>query len=262
LDISPLHPGYRHFSQLPLSMRVLYSAALCILGLGYLFALINIFFTYAGKDGDASSVSYEDMVIAYSGSGKDSRLESALRGSMAAMLPREEVATIIGWVQKGTPRPAFESDVRPVFDKRCLQCHDGANPHLPNLNGYDNVKKVTEKDTGTPLGTLVKVSHIHLFGLTFIFFLMGTIFTHAYVRPVWLKCAIVSLPFLSIAVDIFSWYITKLYHPFAYVVMASGAVTGMCFGLMFFLSMWQMWLGKTPAAVKERAAQGSLANVG
>ena len=262
MNKTSLHPGYLHFSQLPLSMRVLYSAALCILGLGYVFALINIFFTYAGKDGDPSSVSYEDMVIAYSGSGKDSRLESALRGSMAAMLPREEVATIIGWVQKGTPRPAFESDVRAVFDKRCMACHDGSNPHLPNLNGYDNVKKVTEKDTGTPLATLVKVSHIHLFGLTFIFFLMGSIFTHAYVRPVWLKCAIVSLPFLSIAVDIFSWYITKLYHPFAYVVMASGAVTGMCFGLMFFLSMWQMWLGKTPAAVRERAAEGSLANVG
>ena len=262
MDNTHLHPGFQHFSQLPLSLRMLYSAALCILGLGYVFALINIFFTYAGKDGEASSVSYEDMVIAYSGSGKDSRLESALRGSMAAMLPKEEVKTIIGWVQKGTARAPFESDVRPLLDKRCLQCHDGSNPHLQNLNGYDNVKKVTEKDTGTPLATLVKVSHIHLFGLTFIFFLVGSIFSHAYLRPVWLKCAIVVLPFLSIAVDILSWYITKYYHPFAYVVMASGAVTGMCFGLMFFLSRWQMWLGKAPAAVRERAAAGGLANVG
>lgn len=262
MEKSPLHPGYQHFSQLPLSLRMLYSAALCILGLGYVFALINIFFTYAGKDGDPSSVSYEDMVIAYSGSGKDSRLESALRGSMAAMLPKEEVKTIIGWVQKGAARPAFDADVRPVLDKRCMQCHDGSNPHLPNLNGYDNLKKVTEKDTGTPLATLVKVSHIHLFGLTFIFFLVGSIFSHAYVRPVWLKCAIVVLPFFSIAADILSWYVTKYYHPFAYVVMATGAVTGMCFGLMFFFSMWQMWLGKVPASVRERAAAGGLSNVG
>ena len=262
MNRTPLHPGYQHFSQLPLSMRVLYSSALCILGLGYIFALINLFFTYAGKDGDPSSVSYEDMVIAYSGSGKDSRIESALRGSMSAMLPREEVAKIVGWVQAGTQRPAFESDIRPVLDKRCMQCHDGSNPHLPNLNGYDNVKKVTEKDTGTPLATLVKVSHIHLFGLTFIFFLVGSIFSHAYLRPVWLKCALVALPFLCIAVDVLSWYVTKYYHPFAYVVMAAGGVTGMCFGFMFFLSMWQMWLGKTPTAVAERAAEGSLANVG
>ena len=110
-----LHPGYQHFSQLPLSMRVLYSAALCILGLGYLFALINLFFTYAGKDGDSSSVSYEDMVIAYSGSGKDSRIESALRGSMSTMLPKEEVAArILDWVAAHRPRPGARARLRRV----------------------------------------------------------------------------------------------------------------------------------------------------
>jgi hypothetical protein len=243
-------------------MRFLYSGALCILGLGYVFALINLFFTYAGKDGDPSSVSYEDMVIAYSGTGKDSRLESALRGSMSAMLPKEETAKIIGWVQNGAARPAFEADVRPILEKRCLQCHDGSNPHLPAFTNYDNVQKVTEKDTGTPIQTLVKVSHIHLFGMTFIFFIVASIFTHAYVRPVWFKCALVVLPFFSIAVDILSWYVTKYFHPFAYVVMAAGGVSGLCFALMYFVSMWQMWLGKTPEAVKQRASEGALSNVG
>jgi hypothetical protein len=257
-----LHAGFHHFSQLPWSVRTLYSAALCILGLGYLFALIHLFHTYAGKDGDAKSVSYEDMVIAYSGSGKDSRLESALRGSMSAMLPKEEVVGIFAWVQKGAQRATFETELRPVLDKRCMACHDGSNPHLVNLNGYDNVKKVTEKDSGTPLATLVKVSHIHLFGLTFIFFLVGNIFTHAYLRPVWLKSLVIALPFLSIAIDIFSWYITKYYHPFAWVVMGAGAVTGMCFGFMFFVSMWQMWIGRQPAAVKRREEEGAFANVG
>ena len=259
---SPLHPGFLHFSQLPWSARVLYTSALCILGLGYLFALIHLFHTYAGKDGDPSSVSYADMVIAYSGSGKDSRLESALRGSMSAMLPKDETASIFGWVQKGAQRATFENEIRPLLDKRCMACHDGSNPHLVNLNGYDNVKKVTEKDTGTTIATLVKVSHIHLFGLTFIFFLVGNIFTHAYLRPVWLKSAVIALPFLSIALDIFSWYITKFYPPFAWVVMGSGAVTGMCFGFMFFVSIWQMWIGRQPAAVRKREEEGALANVG
>ncbi|HET7730778.1 MAG TPA: hypothetical protein VFK48_12165 [Usitatibacter sp.] len=257
-----LHPGYLHFSQLPYSLRVVYTAALCILGLGYLFALVYLFHTYSGKDGDAKSVSYEDMVIAYSGSGKDSRMEAALRGSMAVMLPKEESAAIVSWIQKGSDRAAFEGSVRPVLEKRCMTCHDGSNPHLPNLNGYDNVKKSTEKDTGTPLFTLVRVSHIHLFGLTFIFFLVGTIFSHAYLRPVWLKCAIVALPFLSIAVDVLSWYVTKYYHPFAYVVMASGAVTGLCFGFMWVVSVWQMWIGRTPAAVAAREGGAAAASVG
>lgn len=259
MNLAPLHPGYLHFSQLPYSLRVVYTAALCILGLGYLFALVYLFHTFAGKDGDPKSVSYQDMVITYSGSGKDSRLESALRGSMSVMLPKDELTVITSWVQKGADRAAYESQIRPLMDTRCMACHDGSNPHLVNLNGYDNIKKATEKDTGTPLFTLVRVSHIHLFGLTFIFFLVGTIFSHAYLRPVWLKLVVVGLPFLSIAVDIFSWYITKYYHPFAWVVMASGGVTGMCFGFMWVVSVWQMWFGRPP---KQLLAQDATANVG
>jgi len=33
---------------------------------------------------------------------------------------------------------------------------------------------VAEMDTGVSIGTLVRVSHIHLFGLTFIFFIMAS----------------------------------------------------------------------------------------
>jgi hypothetical protein len=86
---------------------------------------------------------------------------------------------------------------------------------------------------------------------------MGTIFSHAYLRPVWFKCAVVVLPFGSIAVDILSWYVTKYYHPFAWVVMASGAVTGVCFAYMWVLSMLQMWVLAPPAAVREAAHGGS-----
>ena len=57
---------------------------------------------------------------------------------------------------------------------------------------------MTERDTGTGIFTLVRVSHIHLFGLTFIFFILGTIFSHAYVRPVWFKCAVIATPFVAL----------------------------------------------------------------
>lgn len=258
-----LHPRYLHFKELPYSLRFLYTAVLCVLGLGYLFALIYLFHTYAGKDGDPSSLSYEDMVIAYSGTGKDSKLESALRGPMSVMLPKDELVSVIAWVQKGADKAAFEKDVRPILDKRCVSCHDGSNPHLPALTNYDNVKKVTEKDTGTDVFTLVRVSHIHLFGITFIFFLLGTVFSHAYVRPVWLKCTVMVAPFIALVVDVASWYITKVYHPFAWVVMAGGGVTGVSFAIMWFTSMWQLWIGKTPRYVVERmTAQDLATNVG
>lgn len=251
----PLHREFLHFSELPLSQRAVYTAALLVLGMGYLFALIYLFHTYSGKDGNPMTLSYEDIVIAYTGSGKDSRLESALRGAMAAMLPRDEVAPIIDWVKAGAERAGYEKTIRSTLDKRCMTCHDGSNPHLVNLNGFDNLKKVTERDTGTGIFTLVRVSHIHLFGLTFIFFIVGTIFSHAYVRPVWFKVLVVVLPFVAVALDVSSWYFTKLYHPFALVVMGGGGLMGLCFAFMWVVSMYQMWFAKAPAAVIHRGSQ-------
>jgi hypothetical protein len=251
-DAAPLHRLYYHFSELPYSLRVVYTATLIILALGYSFALIYIFHTYAGRDGDATSLSYQDLVIAYSGSGKGSRLESALRGPMSTMLPPDETTGIIEWLRAGADRDKYENEIRPVLDKRCMACHDGSNPHLPNLGGYDNIKKVTEVDTGADIFTLVRVSHIHLFGITFIFFLMGTIFSHAYLRPIWFKCLVVGAPFLFLSFDISAWYFTKLYHPFAVVVMGAGALMGLCFAFMWVVSMWQMWFSKVPEAVASR----------
>jgi len=249
----PLHRLYRHYSELPYSQRVLYTATLLVLGLGYLFALIYLYHTYAGRaGGNPMLLTYQDLVVAYSGSGKGSRLESALRGPMSSMLPPDEVTAVIAWVQDGAKRAGYDKDIKPMLDKRCMSCHDGSNPHLPNLSGYDNLKKVTEQDTGADVFTLVRVSHIHLFGLTFIFFIMGLMYSHAYVRPVWFKCVVVAVPFVAVVVDVSSWYFTKLYHPFALVVMLAGGLMGLCFAFMWVTTMYQLWFSATPSQVAER----------
>ena len=247
-----LHRHYRHYSELPYSLRVLYTSALLVLGLAYLFALIHLFHTYAGRDGNAMDLTYNDLIIAYTGSGKGSRLESALRGPMSNMLPSDETGTIIAWVRGGANRATHDAQIKPIIDKRCLGCHDGSNPHLVNLGDWDLMKKMVEQDTGTDIFTLVRVSHIHLFGITFIFFVMGLVFSHAYLRPVWFKCVLVAAPYASLATDVSSWYFIKLFHPFAYLTMAAGATMAMCFGIMWFVSMYQMWFSKTPRAVAER----------
>ena len=258
----PLHRHYLHYSELPYSQRVLYTATLLILGMGYLFALLNVYFTYAGRaGGNPTMLSYEDIVVAYSGSGKGSRLESALRGPMSTMLPADERTTVLNWAAEGSTRAVYDKSVRPLLDKYCMACHDGSNPHLPNLNGYDNLKKVTEKDTGAAIPTLVRVSHIHLFGLTFIFFIVGFMFSHAYVRPVWVKCTIVAAPFVAIVLDVSSWYFTKIYHPFAWVVIAAGGLMGTCFATMWLVTMYQLWFSPPPSMVIERE-RGDIPSVG
>jgi hypothetical protein len=258
----PLHRLYRHYSELPYSQRVLYTATLLVLGLGYLFALIYLFHTYAGRAGGSPwIVSYKDILTAYTGSGTGSRLESALRGPMSTMLPPDEANKLIKWVHAGADRATYETEIRPLLDKRCMACHDGSNPHIPNLDGYDNLKKVTEQNTGEDVFTLVRVSHIHLFGLTFIFFIMGLMYSHAYVRPVWLKCTVVALPFVAIVLDISSWYITKIFHPFAWVVLLAGSLMGLCFAWMWLTTMYQLWFSAPPPAVLQRMG-GDIPNVG
>jgi hypothetical protein len=238
-----VHRMFFHYSEFPLSMRALFTGALITLGIGYVFAMIQIYASHSGRDGKPG-LSVEDIVIAYSGSKDATKLEGALLGPMSGMLPAEESGNIVGWIRRGLDKNEFDTNIAPIIAQRCLACHDGSNPHIANLDGYENVSKVAVIDTGMSLYTLVRVTHIHLFGLTFIFFIMGLIFSHAYVRPVWLKALIVVLPFFALVIDISAWYLTKIHPAFAWVVIIAGGVYGMSFAIEWIVSMYQIWLYK------------------
>lgn len=239
-----VHRMFFHYSEFPLSRRVLFTGTLIVLGIGYMFAMIYIWVSHAGRDGDPSSLSVQDIAIAYSGSKQATKLEAALAGPMSGMLPNSERGEIVGWVRRGLDKKEYEDHIKAIFDKRCIACHDGSNPHIPNLNGYDEVVQKAQIDTGMNFSTLVRVSHIHLFGLTFIFFIMGTIFSHAFVRPVWFKALVIATPFAMIIVDIGSWYLTKINTGFAVIIIVSGALMGLSFGIQWVVSMYQIWLYK------------------
>ncbi len=247
----PIHRLYRHFQELPVSMRVLFTGTLLAVGMGYLFALIYVYSSDAGRDGKPG-LSVDDIIISYSGSSEGSKIEAALRGPMSAMLSEDDASQIISWVRGGAGKGDFATRIQPILESNCIDCHDGSNPHLSNLDGFDNIQAVAAQDTGTPIHTLVRVSHIHLFGITFIFFIVGFIYSHAWVRPVWLKSVVMFLPFLCIAADVSSWYFTKLYSGFAWVVLISGACMAMSFAVMWFTSMYQMWFYRVPEHVSGR----------
>ena len=254
-----------HFSMLPIGMRVMFTSTLVVLGVGYLFAMIHIFASHAGRDGNPG-LSVNDLIIAYSGSKSDTRLEGALKGPMANMLPQNERDEIIAWVRRGalqkeydsvTPGSGAAKPVAPIIEKRCVMCHNGTNPHIPNFKEFEGIKSVAQLDTGMDIFTLVRVSHIHLFGITFIFYIVGSIFCHAYIKPFWIKCVLMMTPFLAILLDIGSWYLTKLYPPFAWVVMISGALMGVSFACMWVISVYQMWFYKVPDDLLENAGNVS-----
>jgi len=238
-----------HFSQQASGYRALYTMTLLVIGLGYLFAMIQIHSVHAMRDGKPG-LSPADLEIAYGGSQADTRLEAAIKGPMSGMLNKEDAGVMITWVRTGAEKEAFQKKVLPIMQEHCLSCHGAAtgmraaNPHIPLLEGYDNVMKMVQLDTGVDVFTMVRISHIHLFGMTFIFFILGSIFVHARVHPAWLKSAILVTPFLSILVDILSWYLTKVYRPFAWLTYLSGVTMGLAFVTQWTISIYQLWFSE------------------
>lgn len=238
-----VHKRFFHYKEFPLSVRTLYTATLLTLGLGYIFALLHVFNSHAGRDGEAG-LSTNDIAIAYSGNQEQTKLEAALLGPMSVMLPADEKGEIFAWVRTGASENRYEQKIAPIMEERCLSCHDGSNPHIYNFSDYNGVKNVAEMDTGMDIFTLVRVSHIHLFSLTFIFFIMGLIYSHAFVRPVWFKAVVIATPFVAIIFDILSWYLTKIHTGFAWVVILAGALMGMSFAIQWVTSIYQIWFSK------------------
>jgi len=243
-----------HFCGLPQSVRILYTLTLLVLGVGYLFAMIHLVLTYANED-DRPMLTAHDLALSYHGGSRASRLETALQGPMSRMAHTEDIAMILAWIGGGAKKNVYETKIAPVVEEHCLACHDGSNPYIPNLDGYDNIKKTMQRDTGARISTLVRVSHIHLFGLTFIFFITSTIFSHAYVKSTWLKSAIIVVPFVAILADVASWYLTKISPPFAWLVMTSGFVIALFFSIQLITSLYQIWIYKAPSSIVERGGE-------
>lgn len=243
--------GFLHFQNLSTCHKALYSMTLLILGVAYLFAMVQTFSVHASRDGKPG-LSPTDLVVAYSGAQETTRLEAAITGPMSGMLHKEDIEEMISWIRDGAEEGRYQDKVAPIMEEHCYTCHGEskesrtAYPHNPILQGYSSIMQMVKIDTGEDIITLIRVSHIHLFGMTFIFFIVGGIFLHANVQPACLKCIILITPFIAILLDIFSWYLTKLYQPFAWVIYLSGVFMALSFAAQWFLSMYQMWFYTLP----------------
>ena len=96
---------------------------------------------------------------------------------------------------------------------------------------------------GATVPALVRVSHIHVFGIAFILFFIGKIFLLCDIN-VYVKRIAVVIPFFAMLMDVLSWFITKVIPEFSYVVVASGALMGLSMWLQILLSVYQMWFYK------------------
>jgi hypothetical protein len=231
---------YTRFKDISVSERILNTVFLLTIGLGYLAALANMYYTHQGRDGIAG-LSIEDIVVNYHGSNTQTRLGNAITGIMEPNLKfKSDKDVILQWIQHGADEPEYNEKVAPILNRDCIMCHTPSiNPSLPDLTRYATVSEVAHAG-GATIAALVRVSHIHLFGIAFILYFIGRIFLLCDIN-VYVKRVAVAIPFIAMLLDVISWFITKSIPSFAYVVVFSGALMGISMGLQIVLSLYQMW---------------------
>jgi len=223
-------------------VKVLFTGYLCTVGVGYLFALIQILFTHGMADGQFG-LSVDDIVYSYYGNRSGTVLENQLNGAMKANASEHERFKIIEWVRHGADQDDYKDQgIEKIIEQRCVMCHNENASGLPNFKDFQVLKSYTTEDTGATFASLTRVSHIHLFGISFIFMFVGLIFSFAETTPTPYKCAAIGMPYVFLLADILSWWLTKSHPVFAWLVILAGMGMGVSFAFMWVTSILEMWL--------------------
>jgi hypothetical protein len=232
------HMVWLNLPNMPTPIKVLFSGYLLAIGLGLAMAGLQIMLTHGMADGKPG-LSLDDIVYSYYGDRNSSKLEGKLNGSMKEMGTPEARLEIIKWVRNGAPEAEWDSHIKEVFSQNCVACH-GVLPGLPNFNKLEEVKIAAKVNEGASIQSLTRVSHIHLFGISFIFFMMGFIFSFSVGVPRLLKIIVIAFPFAFLILDILSWWLTKWSPHFAWLVMIGGFGYTLASTFMWVVSMYEM----------------------
>jgi len=225
---------------IPTPLKALFTCLLATIGIGYLFAVSYLYLIeiepHTGKgEGLVAAVAGK-----YYGKREGTRLGAALKGAMGDNITLVEKEAVFKWIEAGSQESDF-SGVQTIFENGCVMCHSlESGMPIPPLGSYEEVSVYTEVDMGQSVKSLVRVSHVHLFGMSFIFFLTGGIFALSTISVRW-RVILISTPFVSVWVDIGSWWFTKLEPVFAYTVIIGGAFMGLALLFQILISLWEMW---------------------
>jgi len=225
-------------------IKVLFTGYLCTVGIGYLFALIQILFTHGMADGKFG-LSVDDIVYSYYGNRSGTVLEQKLNGSMKDKAPEQERFKIMDWVRDGANVYEYKDDgIDKIIENRCVMCHNESASGIPDFTNFEQLKALTAQDTGATFSSLIRVSHIHLFGISFIFMFVGLIFSFAETTTTQYKCIAIGMPYVFLVADILSWWLTKIHPMFAWLVILAGMGMAVSFVFMWVTSLLEMWLFK------------------
>ncbi|MEQ1559834.1 MAG: hypothetical protein ABL933_12955 [Methyloglobulus sp.] len=225
-------------------IKVLFTGYLLTVGIGYMFALIQILLTHGMADGKFG-LSVDDIVYSYYGNRSGTVLEQQLNGAMKQNASDQQRFEIIQWVRDGADFDEYKDNgIEKIIQERCVMCHNKEASGIPNFNDFEKLKALTTQDEGATLASLTRGSHIHMFGISFIFMFVGIIFSFSQTTSVKYKCIAIGMPYVFLIADILSWWLTKFFPFFAWLVIFAGMGMAVSFMFMWFTSIMEMWLFK------------------
>lgn len=233
----------REFSalkSLDVPVKVLFTGYLTTVAVGYLVALIQILFTHGMADGKFG-LSIDDIVYSYYGNRSGTLLEQKLNGSMKENASEQERFAIIQWVRDGADEADYvDLGIDKIVQERCTLCHN-KSASIPDFTNFKVLQEMTHENEGATFSSLTRVSHIHLFGIGFIFMFVGLIFCFSETSTVTYKSIAIGMPYAFLLVDIVSWWLTKLHPMFAWLVIIAGFGMAISFLFMWTVSVAEMW---------------------
>jgi hypothetical protein len=253
---------------LPGPRRLAIALFLALMGGFYGLALVKL----ATAAGSGSMPSPTDALYRYHGNPHRSRLHVVLDPALPAADSKrmydmdgatEDVAAarrerILAWVERGAPRDGWAAVAGALAgEDECAKCHstkpgdEGRTRSKADLpfDTYEQVLPVTRPGDGMSLHELATSSHNHLFGFALGGLVLAMVFTASRWRGLLVPLLITGV-FAGAAVDVGSWWLTRLYGaPFHWGVMLGGAMFGACATAMAVLSFDELVLRSSVARV-------------
>jgi len=178
---------------------------------------------------------------------------SAMKGSMYDEVSDDEYIEVVeNWVEVGSPEALYNSDIAPIMDEDCTNCHStgstmtDAITSLP-LTTYDEVKAWTTK--GIPWSKLAVETHTHLFAISMMVFILAMLLSMTHIFN-WLKYALISAAFLGLWGDVLFWTLAKFVGVVGYLIPLTGGLLISAIGTMAVVVLLDCWF-KVPLISKD-----------
>ncbi len=258
----------------PTGFRIMLSAFVFMIGVGYLFALANIYHQHQMADGRAG-LSLDDLRASYSGLSVKRSKETVIPSRMLTMLRtsmREYVEdaadfdVLESWLKAGGSEAGLSAGEKRQTPERmlilnCLRCHaKSANTDISRKApfgpddftvDYEMIRPLVATETNLEddevfvppqltVPRLVLVTHAHMLAIPIFALIVGSLFACARF-PRRARGWLTPLPMIVLIFDFAGWWLARGVPASIYVIAGAGAVFGAVFGLQIVVVLFDLW---------------------